>query len=161
MSKDKSPNESNGAKLCFIHRGIMPFLAFIIFAAAFFIFSKTFHPFIGDIDNSEIIDKFGKYAPFAGVGLGILSMLLMYVLYILRRLFRLHKTRYSAPVVLILGFAPWLALGYQLAFREPRYAMIVRAIISYGGKPMFYSSIVMAGLGILWLIVTPFIRRKA
>lgn len=150
----------NKSELPFIHGGIMPFLAFIIFTAAFFIFSKTIHPFIGDINNSEIIEKFGMYAPYAGAGLGLLSMLLMYVLYIFRRLFRLHKNRYSAPVVLIIGFLPWLALGFQLAYREPRYAMIVRAIISYGGQPMLYASIAMAGLGILWMILNPFFGRR-
>jgi hypothetical protein len=160
MSKDKPSDGSNGAKLCFIHRGSMPFLALIIFSAAFFIFSKTLHPFLGDIDTGDMLDKFQKYSPYAGAALGILSMILMYILYIFRRLFRLHKTRYSAPVVLIIGYAPWLILGYDLAFLEPRYAMIVRAIISFGGKPMFYSSVVMAGLGILWLIVTPFMKRK-
>jgi hypothetical protein len=138
----------------------MPFLALIIFSAAFFVFSKTLHPFLGDIDTGDMLDKFQKYSPFAGAAFGILSMLLMYILYIFRRLFRLHKTRYSAPVVLILGYAPWLIFGYQLAFREPRYAMIARAIIAFGGVQMFYSSCVMVGLGILWLIVMPFTKRK-
>lgn len=160
MSKDKPSDEAKSAKLSFIHRGIMPFLAFIIFTLAFFAFSKTLHPYIADIDSGDIIDKFQKYSPFAGAVLGILSMLLMYFLYIFRALFKLNRIRYSAPIVLIIGYAPWLIFGYQLAYLEPRYAMLARAIISFGGFPMFYSGCVMVGLGVLWLIVTPFIRRR-
>ena len=96
MTKDKPSDENKSAKLSFIHGGVMPFLALIIFSAVFFAFSETLHPFIGDIDSQEIIKQFSQFAHFGGAGLGLLSMLLMYILYIFRRLFRLHKTRYSA-----------------------------------------------------------------
>ena len=160
MTKDKPSDEQKSAKLSFIHRGAMPFLTFILFAVAFFAFSKTVHPFVGDIDTGDVLDKFQKYSPYAGAAFGILSMLLMYILYIFRAIFRLNRIRYSAPFVLMLGFAPWLVLGYQLAYREPRYAMIARFIISFGGFPLFYSGAVMVGLGVLWLIVTPFTGRR-
>ena len=160
MPKNKSSDKTQKSELSFIHRGGMPFLSFIAFAVIFFTFSKILQPYTADIDNANILEFFEKYAPFAGVILGIASMILMYILYIFRAIFRLNTFLYSAPIALIFAYVPWIILGYQLAYIEPRYAMAAKAIISFGGLPMLYSGAIMAGVGFLWIFIILFARNR-
>lgn len=132
---------------------IVPFLSLLVFAGLFFGYTQYFPPVTDDINNSQILGIFQQYASYAGAALGVLSMILMYLLY----LFRLR----SPGLLLILGYVPWLAFGYDLVYVEPRYAEIAKAIISFLGEPMLYSSAVMVGLGLLWFIISLFTRRNA
>jgi hypothetical protein len=133
----------------FGQRKWMPFLAFLAFALLFAGLSLGLRPDLAGIDNAQIVTLFKKWTPLAGVALGFLSMIGMYLV----RLFGFRKLRLGGPILLILGYAPWLAFGYQLAYREPRYATIAKAIIAFLGKPMLYASGAMVGLGVLLLIV--------
>ena len=126
----------SGAPLPALHRGILPFLVFLLFAGLFFAGTKVFPANVADIYNEQVLSLFPKYVPFAGFAFGFLSLLGMYILYALRGLFGLKGSRLAMPLLLFLGYAPWAAFGYQLAFREPRYAMIAKAIIEFAGKPM-------------------------
>lgn len=133
----------------FGQRKWMPFLAFLLFALLFAGFSFVLKPDLMGISSGEMVDLFKKWTPLGGAAFGFLSMIGMYIV----RLFGFRKFRLGGPILLILGYAPWLAFGYQLAYREPRYAMIAKAIISFLGKPMLFASGVMVGLGILFFIV--------
>ena len=132
----------------FGQRKLMPFLAFVLFALLFAGFSVGLKPDVAGIDNGQVVEIFKKWTPLAGAVFGLLSMLGMYIV----RLFGFRKFRLGGPLLLMLGYAPWLAFGYQLAYREPRYAMIAKAIITFLGKPMLYSGGAMVGLGALYFI---------
>jgi|GEM_PF-2096945 len=136
----------------FGQRKAMPLLAFILFALLFAGFSFGLKPDVTGIDNDEVIKLFKQWTPLAGAAFGFLSMLGMYIV----RLFGFRKFRLGGPILLILGYAPWMAFGYQLAYREPRYAMVAKAIIAFGGKPMLYASGAMVGLGVLFCFVVLF-----
>lgn len=133
----------------FGQRKWMPFLAFVLFSLLFAGFSVALKPDLTGISNGEMVDLFKKWTPLAGVAFGFLSMLGMYLI----RLFGFRKFRLGGPILLMLGYAPWMAFGYQLAYREPRYATIAKAIIAFAGKPMLYSGGAMVGLGALFFIV--------
>ena len=148
MSATATPN--------FGQRKWMPFLAFLLFALLFAGFSLGLKPDMTGISNGEMVDLFKKWTPLAGTVFGFLSLLGMYIV----RLFGFRKFRLGGPILLILGYAPWMAFGYQLAYREPRYAMIAKAIIAFLGKPMLYASGTMVGLGALFFIVV-LIRRHS
>lgn len=137
-----------------------PLLVWVLFAGIFFGISASRTPFVGDISSQQILDIFVKYARFAGAVLGLLSMVIMYILYIIRRILRLHKNSFSTPVILILSLLPWLIFGYQLVFREPRFTALARALISFFGEPMLYTSCALVGLSVLWLIVLPFKKHS-
>ena len=144
--------------LSWIHGPSMPFLALLLFAGLYFAAFRLFPASVADIDGEKIIAPFQRFGPYGGVAVGLVSMVGMYILYIFRALFRLNRFRFSAPLVLMLGYAPWAAFGYQLAYREPRYAMIARAIISFVGKPLLYAASAMVVLGLAWFILNFFIR---
>jgi len=139
--------------------GFAPLIIWLLFASIFLGLSLRFSPNITDITNQKILDIFTKYARFCGIVFGLLSLTIMYVLYIFRRIFRLHKNRFSVPIIMILSLIPWLVFGYQLVYREPRYTVLGRAFISFFGEPMFYTSIALAGLSIIWLLILPFKKK--
>jgi hypothetical protein len=147
--------------LSWIHGPSMPFLALLLFAGLYFATFKLFPASVADISSERILEPFQKYGAYGGVAAGLLSMLGMYVLYIFRALFRLNRFRFSAPFVLMLGYAPWAAFGYQLVYREPRYAMIAKAIISFTGKPLLYAGSTMVVFGLTWFILNFFIRSAS
>ena len=128
-------------------------LGFLLYAGAFFAASRVFPPFMDDLEGWSGLHYFDAYARYAGAAFGFLSLLLMLILLGLAALFGLRQFRATGPVIFMLGFLPWAALGCELVYREPRYAMVARAIISYGGKPMFYAGAALMGAGLLWLIV--------
>jgi len=147
--------------LSWIHGPSMPFLALLVFAGLYFAVFKLFPASVADIDSERILAPFQKYGAYAGAGVGLLSMLGMYIVYIFRSLFHLNRFGFSAPFVLMLGYAPWAAFGYQLVYREPRYATIAKAIISFMGRPLLYASSAMVILGFLWLLTASFSSRRA
>ena len=114
-------------------------------------------PDTAGIENQTILEIFQKWSPFAGVAFGILSMLGMYIV----RLFGLRKIRIGGPILLILGYLPWLIFGYNLVYLEPRYATIAIAIIAFIGKPMLYASSALVGLGIILFFVRLFGKSTA
>lgn len=130
---------------CFGQRAIMPFAAALFFALLFAGFSLMNKPDVSVIQSQAILDIFQKWSVFAGAAFGFLSMLGMYLFW----LFGLRRLRLAGPILLLLGYLPWLAFGYNLVYLEPRYAAIAIAIILFFGKPLLYASAVIVGLGIL------------
>jgi len=159
MSTENQTTEASPSSVVKTKGVFAPFFVWILFAGIFFGFSVRFSPNITDITNQEILDIFTKYARFCGIVFGLLSMIAMYLLYTIRRIFRLHKNRFSTPIIMILSLSPWLVFGYQLVFREPRYTVLGRAIISFFGEPMFYTSSALLALGVVWLLILPFKKQ--
>jgi|CXWL01.1.fsa_nt_gi hypothetical protein len=144
--KDQQPESASNSGSAGI-----PFLAWIVFSGIFYGYGKYFPAVTTDINNSQILNISQQYASYSGIIFGFLSMLLMYLFFA----FGLRRS----GILFIIGFVPWLAFGYQLAYREPRYAEIAKAIISFLGEPLLYSSAVMVGIGLLWFIISLFIPR--
>lgn len=136
-------------------------LAWLLFAAAFFVFSKTSVKPAADITNGELIGYAAKFGPFVGAALGLLSFLASGLVYLIVRLFVKSRRLAAASLLTVLGFAPWLVLGYDLVYREPRYAEVARAIITYLGKPMLYASAAVCGLALVVFLPALFLRRRA
>lgn len=128
---------------------MMLFLSSLIYALSFWGFSTLLVADSSSIDSYSIVQFFDQYAQYTGVGIAIVSLLGMLIGRLVLALFKLHKRRFTNSLLVMLGFAPWLAFGYQLLYREPRYANIAKAIIEYLGEPMLYSSIVLVVFGAL------------
>lgn len=143
-----------------MHGAFTPFFAWIAFALAFFIITQAVPAETADISSYSILEFFKKYSHYAGVGIGLLAFLSMLILMGLATLFRLKNNRFFMPIILILGFFPWLIFGYQLVFVEPRYANLAKAIIAFLGQPMLYGSALMTGFGLLWLVALFFLKPK-
>lgn len=134
----------------------MIFLAALVFALLFFLVTQQMPADPSSITNSTIVTLFEQYTPYGGLVFGLLSLLLIALLAGIFRLVGLSKTRFSRPLMVTLGFAPWAAFGYQLVYREPRYATIAKAIIEYLGEPLLYAGSVLVGVGVLCLVVALF-----
>ena len=134
----------------------MILLAALVFALLFFLVTQQMPADPTGITNSTIVTLFEQYTPYGGLAFGLLSLLLIAILAGFFRLVGLSKTRFSRPVLVVLGFAPWAAFGYQLVYREPRYAIIAKAIIEFLGEPLLYAGSALVGVGVLWLIVSFF-----
>jgi len=108
------------------------------------------------ISSFSIVEFFDQYAAYAGVALALLSLLVMILLYGLLAMVKLNRRRATRPLLVILGFLPWVVFGYQLLYREPRYANIAKAIIEYLGEPMLYSGLIVVAISLLWLVFGSF-----
>jgi hypothetical protein len=130
------------------------FLAWIVCAAAYFEFFKTLVKPVADITNGQLLDVGHRYGPFIGVALGLISFLAVGLVYLIIRLIRKRPSWLVALILTALGYAPWLVLGWDLVYREPRYAEVARLIITYMGKPMLYSTAIVCGVALLGVVLT-------
>lgn len=134
----------------------MIFLSALLFALVFFLVTQQMPADPSGITNSTMVTLFEQYTPYGGLAFGLLSLLLIALLAGIFRLVGFSRFRFARPLLVILGFAPWAAFGYQLVYREPRYATIAKAIIEYLGEPLLYAGSALVGVGILWFVVTLF-----
>jgi len=148
--------ETKPVKRSFINRPWWPFLAMILFAAVYFVAYQMIAPESTDISNLKILGIFDKYAQYFGFGLAFLSLLLWYVLYGLKSLLRLGKFRLVNSITYLLGLLPWGIFSYQMVFKEPRYTDIARAVIDHVAQPLWYTVLVLAGIGGLWFVLALF-----
>ena len=137
------------------------FLAWVVYAAAFFEFSKTLVKDAPDVTNGQMLDLAHRYAAFLGVGLGLVSFLVVGLVYLIARLVMRKSSRLVALVLTALGYAPWLVFGWDLVYREPRYSEVARAIITYTGKPMFYSAVLVCGVAVVGIPLTLVFKKRA
>ncbi|MFA6509205.1 MAG: hypothetical protein WCV62_01915 [Candidatus Peribacteraceae bacterium] len=112
------------------------------------------------IGNETIKGIFATYGPAAGPVFALLCMAAMYLLAGIKRLAGLRRFRFLNPVVVLLVMLPFLALGYQLAYREKPYTDIARGIIGTLAMPLLLSSLIVGALALAWLAWT-FIRRPS
>lgn len=130
------------------------FLSSLLCAGIFWLVSTQMPADASTIDSYSITQFFDQYAAFAGAVMGLISLLGMLIAKGFLALFKTGKSRVTNSILIILGFAPWAAFGYQLVYREPRYANIAKAIIEYLGEPLLYSALATVGFGILLLIIS-------
>lgn len=136
------------------------FLAWIAFAGVFFAVSKTVVKNAPDIANGQLLDIAHRYASFVGVALGLATFLVTGIVYLIARLILKKPSRLAALVITMLGYAPWLVFGWDLVYREPRYAEVARAIITYLGKPMLYSAAIVCGCALLVSALTLVFKKR-
>jgi hypothetical protein len=135
-----------------------PVLVFFLFALLFFGIHKYGVVVPTDIQNEQILSIFSKYSAFFGAGIGLLSMIGLYILFVLCMIFGCNVRRITSPLLTLLVSGAWAGLGYQFVFLEPRNTDIARAIIDFCGAPLLWSSAIIAGLSIIWLVVN-LVRR--
>ncbi len=152
MTENLQIDLKDGDKRSFINRAWWPLLAMILFAGVYYVSYQMLSPAPTDIDSTKILDIFDKYAQYFGFALAILSLLLWYVLYGIKSLLRLGKCSLVNPLTYLLGVVLWGALAYQIYFREPRFTNIGRAIIDYVAAPLWYTCVVLAGVGVVWFL---------
>jgi hypothetical protein len=135
-------------------------LAWFFYAGAFFTFSKTLVKDVPDVTNGQMLDLAHRYAAFLGVGLGLLMFLVTGILYLIIRLIMRKSSRLVALILTALGYAPLLVFGWDLVCRELRYSEVARAIITYTGKPMFYSSMIVCGVALVGIPLTLVFKKR-
>jgi hypothetical protein len=135
-------------------------LAWIGYTVLFFAFSKTFVKPAADITNTDLLDIAHRYASFAGAAIGLVAFLATGILYLAIRLARREPSRLIALLLTLFGYAPFIVFGWDLVYREPRYAEVARAIITYLGKPMLYSAAIVCGLAFLGTVLTLAIKKR-
>lgn len=135
-------------------------MAWIAFAAAFFAFSKTVVEPAPDITDARLLEYGRTFGPFIGVAFGLLSFLASGIIYLIVRLIRKRPSRAVAFVLTALGYAPWLWLGYDLAYLEPRNVEVANAIITYAGKPTLFSSVLVCGGAPLGAVLSLVLKKR-
>lgn len=137
-------------------------LAWLVYAGAFFACSKFLVMPATDLTNYQLLDLGNKYAQFAGAAFGLASFLVIGIVYLLIRLFiKAPQRRLVAHILTVLGYAPWLVLGYDLVYREPRYAQVAIAIIDYLGQPMFFSAAIVCGIALLGMVLGLVLKKRS
>lgn len=159
--KNGTQEDAGGGKSGHASGWYVLLLAWFAFAGAFFAFSKSSVKPVPDITNYRLLEYGPKYGPFAGVALGLAAFLATGVVYLVIRLIRKRPSRPVALVLTAVGYSAWLLFGYDLVYREPRYAEVARAIITYLGKPMLYSAAVVVGAAALGAALNLFLKKRS
>jgi len=142
-----------------LHSAAGPLLWALLFAALFVGAYYLQKPSTLVISNSTIREIFTKYGVAAGPALALIGLLLMYVLALLKRIVGLRKFKILNPFVVLFVALPALVFGYQLAYREPTYTDIARAIIGSLAMPLLIASAVVSALALAWFVII-LIRRR-
>jgi hypothetical protein len=135
-------------------------LAWIVFAGAYFAFFKTTVETAPDITNGRILEIAGRFGPLIGVGIGLLTFLATGIVYLIVRAFAKGSRRAAAFLITALGYAPWIWLGYDTVYLEPRFTEVARAIITYTGKPMLYASAAVCGAALLGAVFSLIVKKR-
>jgi hypothetical protein len=130
-----------------------PVLVFFLYSLLYFGISKFLAFTPTEIQNQQILNIFSKYGAFFGAGIGILSMIGLYILFVFFMVFGKNARRITSPLLTLLVSGGWAGLGYQFVFLESRNTEIARAIIDFSGAPLLWSSAIIAGLSLVWLVV--------
>ena len=136
-------------------------LAWIAYAAAFFLFSRTMVKPAADITNYQLLAYGPKYGPFFGAAFGLAAFLVTGLVYLIARLFVRRARRALACLLTALGYGVLLAFGWDLVYREPRYAEVARAIITYLGKPTLYAAEIVSGLALLGAVLSLILKKRS
>jgi hypothetical protein len=150
-------------KLPFIFRSAMLVIVAIIFAVIFGVITIIMPADVKAFADEEKVMMAVKYILFGGLPFALLSLIGMYVAYGILGLVGLKKNRIRAPLIISLGFIPWLIFGYNLVYLESRYTLVAKIIIDLLGKPLLYAGAAATVLGAILLIaavVTGLIRKK-
>ena len=139
----------------------IPLLAWLIYGGAFFAFSKSLVKPAADITNTDILNLFGTYAAFTGIALGFLSFVVAGIVYLVVRLIKRGPSLTAASFITALSFIPWLIFGWDLVYREPRYAEVARAIITYLGKPMLCSAEIVCGITLVIALCSLIFKKRS
>lgn len=135
-------------------------LAWLVYGSAFYALSKSLVKPAADITNYDILNIFNTYSSYTGIGLGLISFLVAGVIYLIVRLILRGPSLAAASLITALGFAPWLIFGWDLVYREPRYAEVARAIITYLGKPMLYSAVIVCSVTIVIFVCSLIFKKR-
>ena len=110
------------------------------------------------VSHSELV----KYMTIAGWAIGpvaaLISFLGICLLNLLRRLFTLRRVNLLHPVILLIGFVPWVVFSWVL-LDEPRYTEFAVGVMEFVARPLLWGSLSATLLTILFSIPL-FIPKK-
>ncbi len=161
---EKTPEEepkveiSTKKRKCLLHTALFPLIAFIFFGVVYMIVYSILKPVAKDIQNVQIAEIFTKNSLYVGWVFALLSMIAMYVLYLIKKIVRLGKVNFINPIILLGVLIPWYLFAIELIEKEKRYTDIARGIITYVGAPLLWTTYILAGLAVVWLIVLLIIK---
>jgi hypothetical protein len=145
----------------FLQNALIPFLStilfFVLFAIIFLANQSSAIKSYGAGD-SQALGIFSSYGLFFGLIFCAISLAGMYILYAIASVTKLTRYGFTNPIILILGYAPWLIFGIQLVFFEKKYIDLAKAIIYFEGYPMLYSSLIVVILAVA-LLVLSFLKK--
>jgi hypothetical protein len=97
---------------------------------------------------------FVRYGVLMGIGLCLLTLLGSNILYLIAKLARLSHKRLAIPIIIVVNYAFWTFLGFELSFLESRTTTWANAIIFFIGRPFFYASLLVMLAGAAAIIIT-------
>jgi hypothetical protein len=111
------------------------------------------------VSNSELV----KYMTIAGWAIGPVAALLSFVgiclLNLLRRMFKLRRVNMLHPVILLIGFVPWVVFSWIL-LDEPRYTEFAVGVMEFVARPLLWGSLIATLLTIIFSIPLFFPKKK-
>lgn len=138
----------------FLHSSLMPVLFWLLFAATFYFFAYDLSAIkLATITNEEIADIFTKYSVYAGLILGLISMLGGYIAYLILKIFKLTKFSITFPLLAGLMILPWYLFARQLVYFENKYTDLARGLIYYVGDPLLTTTKFVFWLILIWALV--------
>ncbi|MDD3861606.1 MAG: hypothetical protein PHP74_01825 [Candidatus Gracilibacteria bacterium] len=149
--------KNSSPKSCFLNSAIFPLIFSAIlgitYTISYIILKDGILAEASSITSPVISESFQKLAIYGGIIPLLDAMIFMYILYGLKILFRLKKFHILNPIIVMIVAGAWSAFGYHLAYREPQFTNIAKAIIIFTSKPILISSATIFGLGLIWLII--------
>jgi hypothetical protein len=125
-----------------------PFCVCVDLAIATAVAFAVLNPTGADIGNGKIQRIVTMAAWAVGPVFAVLSFLLIGILNLLRRLFRIRKSAWLHPLIVLAGIAPSLVFSWVL-MDEPRYTPIARAIIDFGARELLWGTLVASLIAII------------
>lgn len=141
----------------------MPFLFWLIFAGIFYFFAYDLAAIkYVDITDERVVKIFSQYSIYAGLALGLVSMIGGYLFLLIAKIAKLRNFSFIYPVIAALMNLPWYLFARQLVYFENKYTDIARGLIYYVGTPLLSTTKFLFWLVALWLaiIVVKIIIKK-
>lgn len=151
---ERSSSTGEKTKKCFLHSAWLPLIFWLVFTGVFYFFAYDLATIkFPDIADKRVISIFSKYSIYAGLILGLLSMLGGYIFYAILRKTKLKNNTFIYPLLTALMALPWYLFARQLVYFENRYTDIARGVINYIGYPLLSTAKFIYVLVLIWLIV--------
>ncbi|MFA6526459.1 MAG: hypothetical protein WCT26_03570 [Candidatus Buchananbacteria bacterium] len=127
------------------HAWYVPLFAYLLFSGTWYLFGDNLSPqmsvIASTIANAQIKSIFSDYSGYFGLVFGLVSLIICYILFLPAKLFKILKYRWVQMLIVMLSVLPWIALGYQLVYKEKKYIDIAKGLIAYCGEQLIYCSV--------------------
>lgn len=148
--------ETAEIKKSFFDRWFFPLIISIIFSAIFvalyMYYKESAIITSGITGNIKVSNIFETYGIYVGLVLWLLSLITIHLLFLIKFLLWLRRFTILNPFIYLVVYGGIFWFGYFLAYFEPRYTDIGRAIIDFFSRPLMYTSLVIIIFSIIWFL---------